>query len=115
MAIVVERERHESLHPTHAVAALGSLGWLAVAGAASMGAGAIHAAAIGVDSEHRQAVITFTIVAAVQFHVATLQSAEWAALQAIVVVEPPGELLDRLQPVVGGLAAAAPCISIVPA
>jgi hypothetical protein len=66
LAIVVERERREPLHPTHAVAALGSLGWLAVAGAASLGAGAIHAAAIGVHSEHRQAVVAFTIVAAVQ-------------------------------------------------
>ncbi len=64
MAIVVERE--QQLHPSHAVAALGELGWLAMAGGASLGAGAIHAAAIGVHSEHRQAVITFTIVAAIQ-------------------------------------------------
>ena len=56
----------EQLHPTHALAALGALGWLAVGGAASLGAGAIHAAAIGVHSEHRQAVIAFTIVAAIQ-------------------------------------------------
>lgn len=41
-------------------------GWLAVAGGASLGAGAVHAAAIGVHSEHRQAVITFTLVAAAQ-------------------------------------------------
>jgi hypothetical protein len=39
---------------------------LAVAAMASIGAGVIHAAAIGVHSEHRQAVVTFTIVAAVQ-------------------------------------------------
>jgi hypothetical protein len=39
---------------------------LAVATIASIGAGAIHAAAIGVHSEHHQAVVTFTIVAAVQ-------------------------------------------------
>jgi hypothetical protein len=39
---------------------------LAVAAFASIGAGAIHAAAIGVHSEHRQAVITFTIVAIAQ-------------------------------------------------
>jgi hypothetical protein len=39
---------------------------LAVAAVTSIGAGAIHAAAIGVHSEHRQAVITFTILAAVQ-------------------------------------------------
>jgi hypothetical protein len=39
---------------------------LAVAGAASLGAGAVHAAAIGVHSEHHQAVVAFTVVAAVQ-------------------------------------------------
>lgn len=39
---------------------------LAVAAMASIGAGAIHAAAIGVHSEHRQAVLAFTVVAAVQ-------------------------------------------------
>ncbi|MCU1427192.1 MAG: hypothetical protein JWL83_1192 [Actinomycetia bacterium] len=39
---------------------------LAIAAFASIGAGAIHAAAIGVHGEHRQAVIAFTIVASVQ-------------------------------------------------
>src|SRR5690348_4118097 len=39
---------------------------LGLAAAASLGAGAIHAAAIGVHSEHRQAVITFTILAIAQ-------------------------------------------------
>ena len=39
---------------------------LAVPGLASLGAGAIHAAAIGVHSEHRQAVLAFTILAAFQ-------------------------------------------------
>ncbi|MFL6205946.1 MAG: hypothetical protein ACJ739_11405 [Acidimicrobiales bacterium] len=68
MAVVVEREQRE-LHPTHAVSALGALGWLAVIGAASLGAGAIHAAAIGVHAEHRQAVVAFTIVAVVQLAV----------------------------------------------
>ena len=43
-----------------------SWGRLAVPGVASLGAGAIHAAAIGVHSEHRQAVLTFTLVAAFQ-------------------------------------------------
>lgn len=64
MAIAVEHE--QKLHPAQAVVALGELGWLAVGGAASLGAGAIHAAAIGVHSEHRQAVVAFTLVAAVQ-------------------------------------------------
>jgi hypothetical protein len=39
---------------------------LALAGAASLGAGAIHAAAIGVHSEHRQAVYAFTATAVFQ-------------------------------------------------
>src|SRR4051812_9725055 len=39
---------------------------LAIAAIASIGAGAIHAAAIGVHSEHRQAVITFTLLAIAQ-------------------------------------------------
>ena len=39
---------------------------MAVAGGASLGAGAIHAAAIGVHAEHRQAVVAFTVVAALQ-------------------------------------------------
>jgi hypothetical protein len=63
---VADVEDREPLPTTHVVAAPGPLSWLAVAGAAALGAGAIHAAAIGVHSEHRQAVIAFTIVAAVQ-------------------------------------------------
>src|SRR4051794_22038797 len=39
---------------------------LAVAGAASIGAGAIHAAAIGAHGEHRQAVITFVLLGVFQ-------------------------------------------------
>lgn len=72
MAIAIEHEQlqaassQDRLHPAQALVALGTLGWLAVAGGASLGAGAIHAAAIGVHSEHRQAVIAFTIVAAIQ-------------------------------------------------
>jgi hypothetical protein len=42
------------------------LGTLAVAGGASLAAGAVHAAAIGVHAEHHQAVVTFTVVAAFQ-------------------------------------------------
>jgi hypothetical protein len=64
VAIVVQPERE--LHPAQALLALGSLGWLALAGTSSMAAGAIHAAAIGVHSEHQQAVVAFTVVAAIQ-------------------------------------------------
>lgn len=39
---------------------------LALAAIGSIGAGAIHAAAIGIHTEHRQAVITFTILAIAQ-------------------------------------------------
>jgi hypothetical protein len=49
------RRRSVTMSPTLAVAAM-----------ASIGAGVIHAAAIGVHSEHKQAVIAFTVVAAVQ-------------------------------------------------
>ena len=41
-------------------------GWLAVSGLASLGAGAIHAAAIGVHAEHKPAAVTFVILAALQ-------------------------------------------------
>ena len=41
-------------------------GWMAMAGMSSLGAGAIHAAAIGVHAEHRPAATTFVIVAAIQ-------------------------------------------------
>ena len=56
---------------------------LAVAAFASIGAGAIHAAAIGIHNEHRQAVIAFTIVAAVQLGwgvLALLYSNKWFVL-----------------------------------
>lgn len=62
---------------------------LAVAAFASIGAGAIHAAAIGVHSEHRQAVITFTIVAALQIGWGVLallySSKRWLAFGGAVV------------------------------
>lgn len=80
MAVVVERE----LHPARSLVALGELGWLAVAGGASLGAGAIHAAAIGVHSEHHQAVVAFTVVAAIQLG--------WGA----VALARPGRLLLAL-------------------
>jgi hypothetical protein len=82
VAIVVQPERE--LHPARALPALGAMGWLALAGASSMGAGAIHAAAIGVHSEHRQAVIAFTVVAVVQL--------AWGA----AMLARPGRLLVAL-------------------
>lgn len=41
-------------------------GALAVPALGSLGAGAVHAAAVGAHNEHRQAVITFAVVAAIQ-------------------------------------------------
>jgi hypothetical protein len=65
---------------------------LAVAGAASIGAGAIHAAAIGAHAEHRQAVLTFALLGAFQVVWGTV--AFWR----------PGRLVAAIG-VVGGLAA----------
>ena len=60
---------------------------LALAGAASLGAGAIHAAAIGVHSEHRQAVYAFTAAAVFQLGwgaIALVRSSRWLALVGAV-------------------------------
>jgi hypothetical protein len=60
---------------------------LAVAAFASLGAGVIHAAAIGVHSEHRQAVIAFTAVAAIQIGwgvLALLYAKRWFILAGAV-------------------------------
>src|SRR4051794_39907625 len=40
--------------------------WIGAAGIASLGAGAIHAAAIGVHAEHRPTAIAFTVLAVLQ-------------------------------------------------
>lgn len=80
MAIAVDRE----LVRPQPLAALGELGWLALAAGSSLGAGAIHSAAIGVHAEHRQAVVVFTAIAAVQLG--------WGAL----VLARPGRLLIAL-------------------
>lgn len=47
-------------------------GWIGIAGLASIGAGAIHAAAIGAHGEHRQAVWAFTAAATFQIGVGVL-------------------------------------------
>ena len=62
MAIAVRRDTRTG----RPLAVLGTMGWLSVASAGSIGAGAVHAAAIGVHSEHRQAAIAFTVLAAAQ-------------------------------------------------
>ncbi len=56
-------------HSDHLLLELGSRGWLAVVAAASLAAGAIHAAAIGAHSEHRQASLIFMMTAVVQIAV----------------------------------------------
>ena len=63
-------------------------GWVAVAGMASIGAGAIHAAAIGVHAEHRQAAITFAVLALLQLGwgaLALVRSGRWIAIAGAVV------------------------------
>src|SRR4051794_28338764 len=61
---------------------------LAIGAAASLGAGAIHAAAIGVHSEHRQAVIAFAVLALLQLGwgaIALVRSGRLLALAGIVI------------------------------
>lgn len=63
------------------------LGALAVPAMASIGAGVIHAAAIGTHSEHRSAVLTFTGVAAFQLGwgvLALVSSKRWLARLGVV-------------------------------
>jgi hypothetical protein len=63
-------------------------GWNGLAGVASIGAGAIHAAAIGIHAEHRQAAIAFTILAALQIawgFVALVRSGRLVALFGILL------------------------------
>jgi hypothetical protein len=61
MAVALD---HTSSRPQVAVEV--TTGWLGVAGLTSLGAGAIHAAAIGVHAEHRQAALTFMLLATLQ-------------------------------------------------
>jgi hypothetical protein len=64
-----------------------TLAALAPAGMASIGAGAIHAAAIGVHSEHRQAVIVFALLAAFQVGWGALgltRDARWVAFAGAI-------------------------------
>jgi hypothetical protein len=63
-------------------------GWMSVAGLAALGAGAIHAAAIGVHAEHRPAAVTFAILAAVQLAwgaLALVRSGRVVALTGLAV------------------------------
>ncbi len=73
MTVDVRPREHPS--PTGSedpISTLGALGWLAIAAAASLAAGAIHATAIGAHSEHRQAALIFTLTAVVQIVVGVL-------------------------------------------
>lgn len=65
MVTVVERQ-DAALRGERREPATRASGWPLVLGTASIGAGAIHAAAIGGHDEHRQAVVLFTVVAALQ-------------------------------------------------
>ncbi len=61
-----------------------SYGPFAVAGLCSIGAGAVHAAAIGAHGEHRQAVLVFTAVALAQIGWGTVALASRRRVVAIV-------------------------------
>lgn len=63
-------------------------GWLGVAGATSLGAGAIHAASVGMHAEHRPAAVAFTVVAALQLGwggLALVRSSRLVALLGVVI------------------------------
>ena len=72
MAIALERPSAAPVDPVRASAARSrwstraTTGWLGLAGVASLGAGAIHAAAIGVHGEHRPAALAFAVLALLQ-------------------------------------------------
>src|SRR4051794_25315928 len=62
--------------------------WLAVSGMASLGAGAIHAAAIGVHAEHKQAAMTFAVLALLQLAwggLALVRSGRWVVLAGLAL------------------------------
>jgi hypothetical protein len=83
-------------------------GWMAVAGLASIGAGAIHAAAIGVHAEHKPAAVTFVILAALQLAwgvLAVVRSNKLVAVLGVAV---------NLGAVVGWIWAKAWGISFIP-
>jgi len=64
------------------------LGALAVAGMASLGAGAVHATAIGAHNEHPQAARVFVAVAALQLGwgaVALVRSSRWLAAAGVLL------------------------------
>jgi hypothetical protein len=54
--------------------------WLGAAALASLGAGAIHAAAIGVHAESRPTALTFTVIAAIQI--------AWGVLALVKSIKP---------------------------
>ena len=63
-------------------------GFTAAAGMASLGSGAIHAAAIGVHAEHRQAALAFTVLALLQLGwgaLALVRSGRLVSLAGIAV------------------------------
>ena len=75
------------------VAPLLSNSAMAMAGIASLGAGAIHAAAAGSHSEHRQAVLAFVIVAAFQLGWGALALVRFSSLIALAGVAGNGAAL----------------------
>ena len=66
----------------------GGTGWLGIAGVASLGAGAIHAAAIGVHAEHRPAAVAFAVVSLLQVGwgaLALVRANRWIAAAGVAI------------------------------
>jgi hypothetical protein len=77
--MAVAAETNAYVLPARTTATLGALG---VAGMASIGAGAIHASAVGAHAEHRQAMVLFVVVACLQIGwgaLALVRSRPWLA------------------------------------
>jgi hypothetical protein len=71
-------------HPDTSAPESRTTGLVGLAGLTSLGAGAIHAAAIGVHSEHRPAVLAFTAVAAAQLAFGVLALVRGTRLVAVL-------------------------------
>ena len=85
MAYVADRPGLAGVTTT---AVASATGWVGVAGVASLGAGAIHAAAIGVHAEHRPAAIAFMALATLQLAwggLALVRSGRLVALLGMLV------------------------------
>jgi hypothetical protein len=75
---------HPGTHAGASATVSTTTGLVGLAGLTSLGAGAVHAAAIGVHSEHRSAVLAFTAVAALQLAWGVLALVKGTRLVAVL-------------------------------